>query len=512
MVDEQHGPAHSAALIVGARVVNLVIGVVAIPVLIRYLGGAGFAAWAMLLAIGAAFSILEIGMGQTVVRFLALPLAEGKADEARQLFARMWLLLVLSFGAGALLLLAFARPVAQWIGLPDAPLLTAVQAIHWVFAAVAARAVLQSGALALVAGRRFVAASVVSLFQSLCSNGAAMAVAWLSGRLDLTLMAYWAAQIAVLAVAFVTAHRTCTPRFGRGTIDLVRLRELCYYGVGSQMESWAQFINFQFDKFIVAGLVGLWGVAPYEVANRAVAALRSIPASGADSFLPAAMARHTDREASWRWYLSTTRLAAYGVIVFMLAPLAVAPVFLYAWTGEMGFVGRWVFVALSIGAMASVLALPAATLMQAAGRPDLPGRAALLSIAVNIVLSLVLIMRWELVGAAVGTAIAMLLGAVQLGYAAHRFHGQPIIPTLRMLAGFWPPVLVCVCWGALAYGAFDAWFQTLDAAIRFSRATRVYPALAAAGLYVMILGSVLAVEMLRGRVPARVLTLRSWGA
>lgn len=502
MADEQQGPVHSAALMVGARMANLAIGLVAIPVLIRYLGGSGFAAWAILLALGAAFSMLELGMGPTAVRFLALPVAAGQWNEVRQIFGRIWLFLFITFGAGLPLALAFAPPFAAWTGLPDSGLLSAQEAIFLVFGCVAARAVLQSGVLSMVAGRRFVAASAFSLLQPLCSNIAAMVVAWQYGRLDLTLIAYWTAQLGVLAGAFFFTRTACLPSFSRATFDIRRLREIGYYGVTNQMEGWAQFVNFQFDKFIVAGLVGLWAVAPYEVANRAVAALRSLPASGAETFLPAAMAHHADREAAWRWYVSSTNIAAYGVIVFMLAPLAVAPVFLYAWTGQMGYVGRWVFAALSVGAMASVLALPAGTLLQAASRPDLPARAALLSIVANVALSLWLVMHWELVGAAVGTGIAMVAAAAQLVHAAHRHAGRPMGPTLRMLARFWAPALVCLCWGALTYVFFQTWIDAIDPLVRFSRATRVYPAAVAVGVYALIVGTVLVVELLRGEFPA----------
>lgn len=517
MSDSDPNVTRPAALMIAARTANIAAALVTIPVLIRYLGGNGFAAWAVLLALGAGFSTMEIGMAPTVMRFLALPSAVGQWDDCRRVFGRMWCLLACSFAAGSLLVVGFARPFAAWMGLPGTATLTAEQAIYAVFAATCVRALLQSGYLAMLAARRYGAAATVSLLQSLCSNAAAALVAWQSGRLDLTLAAFWAAQLAVLSVVFVSQRRACFPRFDAEVLRRFgRLREMGYFGLANQLEGWAQFVNFQYDKFIVAGLVGLWGVAPYEVANRAVAALRSVPASGAESFLPAAVVRHADPEDAWRWYMASTKLAAYGVLVFMLAPLAVAPLFLYAWTGQMGHIGRWPFVALSVGAMAGVLALPAATLMQAANRPGVPGRAALLSIVVNIPLSLLLVTRWELVGAAIGTAVAMSVGALQLGLAAHRHFSRPVAPTLRVLRDFWPPALVCVCGGVLAFGLFDAWFATVEPAMRFARTTRVYPAVAAGCAYATIVCIALALELARGRLRlelaplARRLGIRWW--
>jgi O-antigen/teichoic acid export membrane protein len=503
MVDAPRAPAHPAAMMVAARLVNMAVGLLTIPVLIRYLGGEGFAAWAILLALAAGFSLLEMGMAPTAVRFLALPVRDHDWNQARQVLGRVWFLLALTFGAGWLATLWFSETFTAWLRLPATALFGAQDCLYFVLAAVAARALLQSGTLVLSAAQRFGAVSAVSLLQPLCSNTAAMLVAWQTRRLDLTLITYWSAQLVVLGTTFFLTRQMSMPRFGAGLLDVRRLRELCYYGLTNQMEGWAQFVNFQFDKFLVAGMVGLWGVAPYEVANRAAAALRSIPASGAETFLPIAMNHQHSRDDAWEWYLASTRIAAYGVCVFLLAPLAVAPLMLYVWTGEMGYVGRWVFVALCVGACASVLSLPAATLAQVDGRPNLQGRAAALAILFNMPLSLLLVLQWGLVGAAAGTAIAMVIGAAQLVHAVHRHFQRPFEATRLVLASFWPPLLVCLCWGVVVYLCFGAWFATLDPLVRFSRVTRAYPGVIALLLYAGCAGSMLAVEIRRGALTKR---------
>jgi O-antigen/teichoic acid export membrane protein len=239
-------------------------------------------------------------------------------------------------------------------------------------------------------------------------------------------------------------------------------------------------------------------VAPYEVANRAIVALRSIPASGAETLLPIAAAHRARSAEAWDWYLSMTRGAAYAACVFLIAPAAIAAPFLYAWTGEMGYVGRWVFVALSVGSIASVLSLPAVALAQAEGQPYFQTRAALTSIIVNVPLSLLLVTRWDLVGAAIGTSIAMLCSAWQLLHAVHRHFDRPLRPTLAVLARFWPAVLVCLLWGAITYLAFERWFAGVDWATRFSREMRLGPGIAALVAYVACVASIAAVEFYRG--------------
>ena len=68
---EQRTAALPVGLLVIARIANMTLGLAVIPVLIHYLGGNGFAAWALLLAISAAFTLLELGMALTYVKQVA---------------------------------------------------------------------------------------------------------------------------------------------------------------------------------------------------------------------------------------------------------------------------------------------------------------------------------------------------------------------------------------------------------------------------------------------------------
>jgi len=377
MLDSRDGVVGPAALMMMARLVNMGVGLVSIPILIHYLGGTGFAAWAILLALGVAFSLLEIGT-TTVVRFLVLPAAKCDWMEVRSLLGSVWILLVINFGIVLCILLWIADSIAAWLRLPHTEIFTASECIYAIFVATALRAFLQCGTQTLYAGQQFFQIAVISLLQPLLSNIAAILTAWLFGRLDFTMLAYWSIQVFVVGIVFFRYRHHCIPRFSYEAIRFSRLWDIWSYYTKTQLHQWAQFVNFQVDKFIIAGLVGLWAVAPYEVANRSVLALRSVPASGEGVFLPMAVKNSTSAEEAWKWYAQSTRFAAYGMCVFMLAPLAVSPVFLYAWAGEMGYVGSGAFVALIIGAMANMLALPAATLIQPVGLPGLPARMAVL--------------------------------------------------------------------------------------------------------------------------------------
>ena len=487
-----------AALMAGARLASMLMGIITIPFLIHYLGSTGFAAWALLLALGTGFSLLDLGAKNIIVRFVAEPAAAGRWNQVRDTLGLISITLAAAYILGMVAIFPLSGRLAAWLRLPDTPWFTAQELVWLVFLAVALKALLETATRTLYAARQFRIVALIALLQPLLSNLAAIITAWSSSRLDLTLFVYWSVQLALLGALCFVFRRQCLPQLNPTTLGFTKLREMVTFGLKSQLDQWAQFINFQFDKFIIAGMVGLWAVAPYEVANRCVLALRSVPASGLETTLPSAVLLRADHAAALQWYSASTRITLYAMCIFMLAPLAVAPVFLYAWTGELGYTGRWAFLALIVGAMASMLTMPAAIMSQALGRADLPARSAAISMLLNVPLTLVFVLKWGLAGAAIGTGLALVLSSVSLLYSVHAHFGWRIATTLGAMARLWPPVVFCVFFGALTYWIFGEWIATVEASVRFARPTRIGPGLGALLMYGLCIASMLFIELARG--------------
>jgi O-antigen/teichoic acid export membrane protein len=498
LFSEQQSAFVPAGLLVLARIGNMVISLGMIPVLIHFLGGGGFAAWAMLLATSAAFAALEIGMAPTFIKHAAPLIQQRNWLQVNFVLSQATIILLLAFALAAPLVFWFADDVANSLQLPDDEWLSAEQMIMFVYVSVALRAVLQFGAHTFNAARRFRALAAVSFLQSFAANCAATVAAIWTGRVDITLIAFWGSQVVVMIATIIAARQFYAWRIASAVPRLGMLREMASHGLKIQVCDWAQIINFQFDKFLIASYMGLWTVAPYEVANRSVLALRSVPSSGLDSFLATAVIGRESGDDPWPRYQTVTRLAMLAVVVFMLAPLAVAPVFLYAWTGEMGYSARWVFLFLLLGAAGSLLALPAALMAQAAGRADIQARSAIVSMLVNIPLSIFLMLKWDMAGAAAGTAIAMLTGSALLLVQVHRAYGQRLSTTMANMGQPWPLFIVCLGFGALVYYPFELWLTSLDPVVRYSWETRLYLGLATAAAYFACLATMAVLQIHRG--------------
>jgi O-antigen/teichoic acid export membrane protein len=483
-------------MMAAGRVINIAIGVAMVPLLIHFVRGEGFAVWTILLSCAAAFSAFDLGLRTALVKHLAVAPDRRQESGGGRIVSTTIVIIGSVFCCAAPAVALVSARLAAWLGLPNVGALTAGTAILVTYGAVFARSVLLLGHAVLWARRRFVAVAILSCAQALASNIAATAVAGLWRRLDAVVFAYWIAQITVCACGAVIAIRQLLADSGFSGFSMGLAGKLLQYGLRVQVHEWAQTINFQFDKFVILKAVGLRGVGLYEVANRSILALRSVPASGLETLLPSAAAEAAKGD-SRAWYARATRLAGFAVGFLVLAPWAIAPVFLYAWIGEMGYVTRWTFGMLAVGCGASLLAVPAGTLLQAHDRPGTQARAALVSIALNIPLSLAFVRVWGVEGAALGTTMAMVIGSLWLLRDAHGLVKLSPVTTWRQLQQQqWPMWIACATFGIVTHQAFGWWFLNADPTVRYALPYRVGALVLSGLLYAACVGLMLVAKVL----------------
>jgi len=439
----------SALLMMGARVLSIVVGLAGIPILLNFLGTEGFAAWAVLFGGSVAFYALEMGMTPTVVKFLAEINHQENLSQFSGILTNAMALLLITYTLAGMGVLAIAVPLAAWLNLPDTPLLTADKLIAFVFVAVGISSMLRTGINTFFASRRFGAVAGISALQSISSNVASWLAAIMWGRLDLVLIAYWLTQLLVLLISWLWARRQFPWQFRLDSIRFETMKSMLSHGFNLQFNELMYFVHFQFDKMIIAGFAGLTEVAHYEVASRAGQALRSLPFTAITTFLPTATEKLAKGGDIWPIYIEMTRAASLAAVLLLLLPLAVSPIFLFAWVGQIGYHGRWVFMLLAIGISISILAMPVSNFIQAMGRTAVDAKFAIVSVTINVVLSLLLIQIWGKEGAAAGTGLAMLITGLAYMRNFHVICKRRLMDTIdHLVEMFWPALLIClVCFG-----------------------------------------------------------------
>jgi O-antigen/teichoic acid export membrane protein len=416
---------------VAGRGVAMLAVLAAVPLLLAALGAGGFAAWAVLHGSASFLGLLELGATPTLIRYLAAPIRDGERARVDAVLSSAFYPLAAVVLAALALLWPLAAPLSDWLCLPDAPLLDGAGLLRLTLVCFAAQVVLGVLFAPLAAAERFVLAGALGAANTALAHAAAVIAALATRRLDLSLLAFWAVRLGLLALALPLVRARVPYALRLRLVRASLARALFVHGGKLQASQLCELVNAQFDKLIIPGFVSLAAVAPYEAACRAHFGARSFPLAVVSVLLPAAADRHERGADLLPLYRRATRIAVLGALLCLLAPLALAPLLFPAWLGEAGAGAAVLFSILLPGIAANVATAPVSTVLQASGRPGLQAAVAAGALALNVALSLLLIGPLGVHGAAAGTSLSMVATAACYLVIFHRRHAASLAATLR---------------------------------------------------------------------------------
>jgi O-antigen/teichoic acid export membrane protein len=431
----------------GARALVALAGVASLPVVHDHLGPHEFGVWVLLSGLVAMAAVIDLGLGATLVREVA------GAEGADPVTVRRVLGLGLVWGLLlGLLLLGALTAGWPWIGellrLGD---LTreAWQATLWLVLGVVAggvelpwRAVLEGvqryGTVAAVTGGTAVLGAVLAVVVVRRGGG----LVPLAACTALT----GVARAVLLAAAAEYRHRHLGPRWGR--LSRAELRRVTGYGLRVQVSSGAGAINVDLDRLVLGGFFGPVVAGSVDLGVRLLNLLR-LPAGCALLVLfPAAVRRSVTGGRSWLdgFYLETVRNLALFLAPAAAALMVSADPLVRLWLGEEV---HWAAATIAVLAPAYALNLitGAATLVaRVEGRPGLETRYVLLSVVLNLALTLPLLHLVGPLGVPLATSAGVGLATGYVLVDFHRATARPIAPVLRAL---WPPIVAACSAGLL---------------------------------------------------------------
>lgn len=203
-----------------------------------------------------------------------------------------------------------------------------------------------------------------------------------------------------------------TLRIGPGRIAAETFRALFSFGWRTQVARLSNLIMFETDVLVIAivlrnlELAGLYRIG-IELANK----LRQVPAIMLSALLPAASDLHAREQTSRlrEIYLATTKYTAVVSIpaAFLLASSAGAVMVTWQGTDRDLGVAADVLRIMAIGYLANMLPGAGVAIALGMGRADLQMRAGLISMSVNIALTVALALTVGFWGIPLATAISM---------------------------------------------------------------------------------------------------------
>jgi O-antigen/teichoic acid export membrane protein len=447
------------------------------PLMLDRLGLSLFGVWAVTGALATYAGLADLGVTRSLSRFVALYDVQGDRTAIAECVGLGLVVTTVVSALAAAVAVAAAPLLAPGLDVVSAgDLRLVLLAAVAIYGFTTYRRVLGSVAVGL---RRMVPANVANVFTNALNF--AFSVAILLIRPDL--VAYGAANALSYLIGIGAA--LVALRHVWGSIPVAwpsreRSRAVLGFGVRTQLHAFADLVNLQTDKIVLAFVVGIRAAASYEIAARVVLAVRSVGLLTISAMIPTATAHILlhGREVVPRLYRRYTRLTVgLSFPVFALTCLT-APFLLHAWLDDVPAHAAGVVVVLTLGYVPQLSCVVAMNIATADGRPGLVASTSLAVAALNIALTLALAPVFGFWGILGGTVVALAFGS---GVFVMRFHRAYALPLRDYVSAVAPPAaLTLLVAGAVALGlALQGWDTG-------SRATSALVLVAAALAYAVL--------------------------
>lgn len=427
--------AQSAGLIAGSALSFLLA-----PLMLSRLGLDKFGVWAVTGAFATYAGLLDLGVGRSLIRFVAVFDSEEREDRIAQCVG-LGLLAVTAVAVPALAGAALLAPVlSDKLGVLDEAQMRAVaMASAGIWTLNGYQSVLSCVALGK---RRMVPPNLA--FATGSAINFALSVAALLASTSLVVYAFANVVAALLALipGFLAMRFVWHRPYWR--VPPRRLvREVLSYGVKDQVGWIAELINLETDKVVIALLVDIRAAAVYEIVARVVAGVRSVAIMSVSAMIPTAAARIVSegREVIGPMLRRYTRLSC-GVSfpLFMLAACT-APFLLVAWLGRAPGDSEILVPFLTFAFVFNSSTGAATTIARGAGKPGVVASNEILIALLNVLFTVALAPALGLWGVVAGTVIAISAGSM---WMIGRVLGAFGLPWADFLGSAGPPALVAI--------------------------------------------------------------------
>ena len=427
--------------------INVVVGVVYTPIMLHYLGDSEYGVYSVATAVISFLTMLDLGFGQTLVRFYVKYRAEGREEKAREC-AGAFLLLYLVLGAvafaiGTVLSRAFL-PLLFGQKFTAGELSILRQVLSVLIINLALSLPLSVFSSLITAHEEFVFAKLANILSTILTYGGILLVLTHGHRSVAMAAVTTAVSLGVkgLLALYCIFRMKVRPRFARPEPEM--LRSIFSFSFFIFLNILIDQLYASTDKFVLGALCGTVEVTVYTVGVQFNAYFQQLSTAISGVYLP-----HVTRlyAAGAKGPDFSQLFLTIGRVQFLLLSFVLAG---FCAFGRQ-FIGLLSGGALTQGqitqsfAIALIIMLPGVvplsqnvgiTILQAMNRHRFRSVAYLVLAVINVAVSIPLAHKWAGVGAAIGTTLACLAGQyLMMNWFYHKKIGLDIPGYWRMIGG-----------------------------------------------------------------------------
>jgi len=394
---------------------EMLIGLVTLPFNLHHLGAEAYGLWMLTAGVTIHFSILDLGYGGAMVKFIAQYRAHRDARALNEIASTLFFLFA-GFG-----LLAYAIAAGLAFNLEHVFSITSAQAAigKWILLII--------GIIVAINFPFSVYGGVTSGFQrydinNMVAIGSNVMVA--AVNIAVVLMGYGLIPLvaATSFVRFVTyfiyrrnaytvypALQIRPSLFRRG-----RLREVTGFSIYSSVIDWANKLNYELDELVIGVFMGAAPVAAWAVADRIISGTQRLTNQGNAVLFPVVVDADATQQIGrlQQVLIEGTRLSLATVLPIAVVLIVLAYPLVTAWVGAKYLIAAPVIQILAIAVALRVGNATSTTLLKGAGQVRRVAMVNIVTGVINLGLSAALVRPFGLIGVAIGTLVPVAVASI----------------------------------------------------------------------------------------------------
>ena len=429
---------------------EMLVGLLTLPFNLHHLGAEAYGLWMLTAGITIHFSILDLGYGGAMVKYVAEYRtkrdARGLNEIASTIFVLFSVLGVLVYGV----VIALAFNLEHFLNITPAQADTG----KWILLIVGLNAAVNFGFSTfggLCAGfQRYDINNFVAIVSSFVIAAVNVAVVLMGFGLIPLVAATTAVRLGTYLIYRRNAYKVFPLLHVRPSLfRRARLREVTAFSVYASAIDWANKLNYELDEIIIGIYLGAAPVAIWAVADRIISAMQRLTNQSNTVLFPLIVDSDVAQKLGrlQTVLLEGTRLSLATVTPIAIVLIVLADPIVRGWVGPSMIGAVPVIQVLAFATALRVANATGTTLLKGSGKVRYLAFVNLGTGVANLALSAALVKPFGLVGVAIGTLIPITFSSIFLIFPAACQRVQlPVSQALRhaVLPAAWPAAVVGV--------------------------------------------------------------------
>jgi O-antigen/teichoic acid export membrane protein len=394
---------------------EMMTGLVTLPFNLHHLGADAYGLWMLTAGVTIHFSILDLGYGGAMVKFIAQYRAWKDPTALNEIASTLFFLFA-AFG-----LMAYLVAVGLALNLDHVFRITAAQAQvgKWILLIIAVN-VAMNFPFSVYGGvtsgfQRYDINNLVAIVSNVMVALVNVAVVLLGFGLIPLVAATSFVRFATYFVYRRSAFRVFPGlRIRPSLFRRSRLREVTGFSVYSSVIDWANKLNYELDEVVIGVFLGAAPVAAWAVADRIISGTQRLTNQGNAVLFPVVVDADATQQIGrlQNVLIEGTRLSLATVLPIAVVLVVLAYPLVEAWVGAKMIVAAPVIQILAVAVALRVGNATSTTVLKGAGQVRRVAVVNIVTGVVNLTLSAALVRPMGLAGVAIGTLIPVAIASI----------------------------------------------------------------------------------------------------